>query len=684
GALLKGADFCFPVKAAHGHLKHFFDLPPEQAVDFVLVPYLISEEPNKESTNSHYCPYVQCQPGYLKAALALNGNAEIDKILSPVVDLRLTEKKVVKDLFEVLGGPLKCSEKAIQQAWQAARKAQLDFARACEEEGKKILAEIEKSGQKAIVFLGRPYNTCDLGSNLALPRKVSELGYMVLPLDFLPVGELPKAYENIYWSYPQRIMKAVEVIRQHPNLFGVFLTNFNCGPDSFVLTFAEHAMGTKPMLTLELDEHGADTGYITRIEAFMDVLKGKIDKPDRVNIVLPPVSSKDMKRRKLYIPPLLYPSNRLFAAAFRSEGYDAECLPQETRESFELGRSLTRGSECLPMALTAGTLHARLREVGADPKKSALFIATENGPCRFGQYSLMHRLILDRLGYGEMPILSPTYYNTYQGIEPLLRPKLFTAMVLADILYKALCKVRPYEIQKGETDRLYLEAIGIIERAIARNGKLKPAVREGLDLIRLVPQKKTQRPLVGVVGEIYVRLNLFGNENLDRAIERFGGEAWFAPSAEWIFYSAHMQKWLAREGITPWWDRGSSVVENLFLSAVEEDWMRFAGDFLNDRHEPPIDEVIKLGRRVLPFNHHGETLLTIGRAKKFSEVPVDLIVNCAPFGCMPGTLTSAIFQKEEWGVPIVNLMYDGNGQVNDRLEVFLNNLRQKGPRLVEV
>jgi len=53
----------------------------------------------------------------------------------------------------------------------------------------------------------------------------------------------------------------------------VYLTNFSCGPDSFLLSYAEEIMGNRPLLMLELDEHGADAGYMTRVEAFFDVLR---------------------------------------------------------------------------------------------------------------------------------------------------------------------------------------------------------------------------------------------------------------------------------------------------------------------------------------------------------------------------------------------------------------------------
>ena len=78
---------------------------------------------------------------------------------------------------------------------------------------------------------------------------------------------------NMFWAYGQQILAAAEFVRHHPNLYGIYFTNFCCGPDSFLLSFAEEMMGAKPFLSLELDEHGGDAGYLTRIEAFLDVIR---------------------------------------------------------------------------------------------------------------------------------------------------------------------------------------------------------------------------------------------------------------------------------------------------------------------------------------------------------------------------------------------------------------------------
>ena len=95
-----------------------------------------------------------------------------------------------------------------------------------------------------------------------------------LPFDFLPLGvaDVPDGHPDMYWRSGQDILRAAAVIRDDPRLHAIYLTNFNCGPDAFLLSFFRDAMGDKPFLELEVDEHTADAGLVTRCEAFFDSL----------------------------------------------------------------------------------------------------------------------------------------------------------------------------------------------------------------------------------------------------------------------------------------------------------------------------------------------------------------------------------------------------------------------------
>jgi predicted CoA-substrate-specific enzyme activase len=669
GGRMSGAEFCFPAK---GFLGHVALLAAKDGVDFVFLPEMKNEVPNEHVTTSTFCPYVQASPSYARAALALNAMESV-RLLSPIVDLRLEARTLLKRLASQLGPSLDRSPRQIEEAWHDAYEVQREFEQRLRDEGAAAIEDARASGEKLLVIVGRSYNIYDSGLNLDLPDKLAEQGRTVLPIDFLTLdlARLGQRYKNTYWGYGQKILAALEDIAHNDLLDAVYFTNFSCGPDSFLLTYASEIMGNKPYLALELDEHGSDTGYMTRIEAYFDVLRRpRKSNPVRRPFVAPPA---EINGRRLWIPDMHPYGTELAAAAMRGGGFDARALPPETEQTFELGRSLTRGSECLPTALTIGSLLAAMR---ASPpgQQHAFFMASAQGPCRFGQYVTLHRQILDREGFPDVPILAPSSYMGYAGLEEPIRRQIFKAMLVGDILMKAGCKVRPYELEEGETNYRLEREMAHLASVFEADGDLAKGVGESVRRIASVPVTTgPRRPLVGIVGEVYVRNNVFANENVLRSVEKLGAEAWMAPLAEWVLFTSSM--WNLRQNLD------QKFSKQLVQGWVKWHWLRHwerklygaASPLLDDRHEPDLDAVLASAMTKMPDSIGGEAILTVGRAIEFVKQKAAMVVNVAPFSCMPGTITTALFRQvsAETGTPIVNLFYDGTGSQNRSLEVYL-------------
>ena len=372
----------------------------------------------------------------------------------------------------------------------------------------------------------------------------------------------------------------------------------------------------------------------------------------------------------------------LYAAVFRGAGFNARALPLETHETFELGRSLTRGSECLPTACTTGSFVHLMQSRNLDPATQALFMPGTNGPCRFGQYGLLQRLVLNQTGMGKAAFLSPSCHNTYQGLSQKVRRRFWQAVLCADLLWKAACKIRPYEKAPGTTDAVLSEEVSRIGALLEKGScDIRRAFSDAVARIGSVPASALgTRPLVGIVGEIYVRCNPFANDNVIRSIEQLGGEAWLAPISEWVLYTAALQQWSVRK----YSSRNpinllDAYLKNRFLMHYEHEYNALAMPFLADRIEPDIHQTITEGCRFLPMNFSGEAIITLGRAVLFARQNAALVVNVAPFGCMPGTITSALCREvqAQTRVPMVSLFYDGEPGINRRLEVFLTALMAK-------
>ena len=677
GSQLSASDYCFPMKLAHGHAAA---LLRDKAVDHVFMPFVIGEQFDPEvTTAAHLCPLNIAQAASVRAACT---GAGIDpaRIVAPAVDLAWSDERLARQLHTALAPVLGVDADAVARAWNAARGALAEFRDECREIGERALAALGPD-DRAIVLLGRGYNLYDEGANVALPRKIAEQGWTLIPMDTLPlpVDSLGPGLHNMFWWSGRRMLEAARFTRDDPRLHAVCFTNFSCGPDSFVLTYMAEIMGENPYLVLELDEHGSDGGYLTRIEAFVDVLG-----QDRPAAPTPPPLREPagpMDRvgdRTLWMPPMAL-FGQMLPAVFRGAGYNAQILPPETEESFERGRKQCRGTECLPAPATIGSLIHTLEQQGEDLSRHAIFMPTAAGPCRFGQYNQLTRMALDRIGMDEVFITSPGSDDTYAGVGTRLQLRLYQGVLLNDVLTKLLCRLRPYELTPGLVEDIIDDGQADLVRMLEQNRDYMPVLRRLARRLRRVPLSGERRPLVGIVGEIYVRCNTFCNQDVIGAIETGGGEAWLSPISEWILYTQAMElrvtsderrrlQWAkarARTRLLEWYE---NRIYNVF------------GSMLADRHEPPVDEVIRAGERFIPVEFEGETILTIGRAVRYLQDGAAMVVNAAPFTCMPGALTSGVLRQvqDEMGAPVISLFYDGTGDVNRQVVLTLRNLGIEG------
>ncbi|MCD8141233.1 MAG: acyl-CoA dehydratase activase [Planctomycetaceae bacterium] len=281
GTAITSAEYCAPVVASHGHA---VEMLKGDKIDWLLVPYMMREPTAPGFTDAHFCCYVQAHPGVLMSAAGLEHK---DKILSPIVLFNRPDTEVARALAQGLA-KLNVSEAECLSALRKAREAQSAFAAKSLALGADAMEWLEKNEGLGLVCIGRPYNTLDAGLTLDLPRKMAALGYPVFYLDMLPydLNSVLPEFANMYWHYGQKILATAQYVADHPRLFGVYFTNFMCGPDSYILTYFKEIMNRvgKPYLVLQFDGHGADAGYLTRVEAALESFHtwSKIARPEVV------------------------------------------------------------------------------------------------------------------------------------------------------------------------------------------------------------------------------------------------------------------------------------------------------------------------------------------------------------------------------------------------------------------
>ncbi|MBI4348747.1 MAG: hypothetical protein HY553_18050, partial [Elusimicrobia bacterium] len=603
-------DPCLPMKVIYGMVA---DLLAKEGVTDVFLPAVVELKPfDPGSKKAAPCPQVQGVPFSLKGVFKAEEHGK--RFLAPELNLRGSHEEVVAQ-FEKFGAELGLSAELVRHAFAQAEKASEAFRIAQREEGAKIFGELKAKGKKGIVLLGRPYNALDSGLNLGIDREGRRRGWQALPIDFLPLESAtrsPADLNNDTWYFQGKLLQAAEVVAEDPDLFPVYITNFRCGPDAFIIKQVEARMrkAGKPFLVLELDEHSSIAGYRTRLDAFITSIElaqeaaavahekaetlsalaaGGAAEPAGLSFI----TLEELKRKKVFIP-RMSDHSILLAGALRAQGIDARAFRAPTDDALERGRRYANGKECLPYPVVVGEALRDLEaetKAGLKPEDAVVMFTNSSGSCRFSQYGRALQDALHSAGFPGAKVANlagkskePIVHNHFTPTLKLATG-IWKAYLVGDYMHQLLLENRPYEVHTDASAAAKAELLGagrvalgdfgerldLNDPDLARKVKLadliyEKAVREASDAIgdesklvdvlerfardmAAVPQDRSRKkPLIGVTGEIYVRWNDYANGDVLRQIEAQGGEAFLSPIAEYIYNGVEHHSPLGRLG----------------------------------------------------------------------------------------------------------------------------------------
>jgi predicted nucleotide-binding protein (sugar kinase/HSP70/actin superfamily) len=400
--------------------------------------------------------------------------------------------------------------------------------------------------------------------------------------------------------------------------------------------------------------------------------------------------SHTIKGKTLYVPRMSTGAALTVAAALRSFGIMAKVSPASDERTLQLAAQFTTGEECLPQRVILGNFLKVISKRDFNSDQTAFFLPTSSGPCRFGQYVPLLKKILKELGYQETVVFSPSSSDGYKGIDSnTSRVKRMTwrAIIISDILRKLLFMFRPYEYNSGESDRLHMESLEDVclvlsDDSLDMDSQISLLV-QNLESIRdrflniTLKEELGTRPLIGVVGEIFLRLNTFSNQNIIRRIEALGGENWIADISEWYWYTEYEVKRKLR-------DRGrnyslSMLKKNISSWIQKKDEKKLLSPFdiiFRERKEASIEKVLSYSNPYLPAQKAlGEMTINIGKAIEYFKSGCDGVVDISPFTCMNGIVTEGVYpvvSKDHNDIPIRIFYFDGVPFDLDRdLEIFM-------------
>jgi predicted CoA-substrate-specific enzyme activase len=658
------ASFCYPAELAHGWMQNLLRKEP----DYIFLPQVcelhVEKSPDRFPGHQCTCVALQAEPYYLRSAFK-----DIRcTVLSPTLNFS-RGWDAMKDEFVRMGRQLGRAPRAAAEAYRLAVEELKVFLRARRDLGRSALDELRQNPDRlGIVLFGRPYNAFASEANMGIPRKFASRGAYCIPFDCLPFLQEP-SWDKMTWAIGHDLMRAARFVKNHPRLFGAFVTNFSCGPDSFVVGYFREIMGTKPSLTLEIDSHTADAGVNTRVEAFLDIIdryrKLRIGDPPRPPFRRAYVDSangasalvaSDGKRYRLKDPrvKVLMPSmgrtiSELSCAALTGVGMRAEAVPLPDFQTLMLGRGNTSCKECLPLILTTGSLLEYLQQRRENGELLLYFMPTSNGNCRFSQYHVYLNGLIEKKQIENVATFTLTTADGYGGLGAANVAKIYKSLVVADLMDDIHNALRALAVDGREAEEAYEREMRLLVDCLQNGCKgLYPLLRqsaERLAAIRLKqPLERAKRVLLS--GEIFVRKDEFSSQAVVDALARRQIVALRAPMLEWLRFVDYRAQYIDSRKLSPT-DRFRLKVRALVFSRIERNIKRImvrSGLCSSDMVD--LESIMNYGEYFVPKQFGGETILAVGRF--FKDILRDFhgMISIGPFACLPTRIIQSILTPE--------------------------------------
>jgi predicted CoA-substrate-specific enzyme activase len=685
GKHIANAEFCAPIAALHGHVHYLMERS-----DYVFLPFYLEKKADEKGVRRQYCYYTQFAP----SVVSVSGDGKAgERLLTPLVHslhgMIHTKIELLSMLKPITGGRIHFLD--VSRAYDRA----CEYKASCLEQWKGVYArESRQRKDLCVVLLGRPYTIFPRFMNKGIPDMFASLGIRVFFQDMVPcsseeVAPVQKLVDEITWHYASEILKVAQVVALTRGVYPVLVTSFRCSPDSFAIDYFKKIMEAheKPYLILQLDEHASSVGYETRIEAGIRSFENHFSarSANKTPVYSPslfPVKEKSVSGKTLIIPNWDDITLKFMVANLEREGIDAR-LMDESESSIRESLRYNTG-QCIPLNIIAQEFVDYVKTHDLDPEKTLLWMVSSQIACNIGLFP--HHLKRLLHAYGKGMEMAGVYAGTMSFMDISLRLPINTyfAYMFGGLVREIGCRIRPYEKEKGKTDRVVKEGVDILVDAFLGKRSKEEALADAISSFQRIETSPAQnpRPKVAIFGDLYVRDNDVMNQDLIRFIERHNGEVIVTP------YSSYVQM-IARAYLKKWFFEGRymDVLSSKALLATVTRMEKVYGKYFAKILKNPVRRYTERPENILSnyhvrIEHTGESmdnLLKIFYIKKHYP-DVALFVQTSPAFCCPSLVTEAMAKdiEKKTGVPIVSITYDGtSSSKNDAVIPYLTYLNKQ-------
>ncbi len=687
---------CFPAKIVHGHIIQL----AESGVDRIFYPIVYYEKNDYEQTiNTFNCPIVSSYPDVIRSSVNPEKRFQIP-FDSPTItfdDVHLLRKACFIYLKK-----LGVKKNIFESAFHKSIQAQHNFKQQLRKKADEIINRAIAQNRTLTVVAGRPYQVDEL-INHKSTEILTGMGADVISEDAVPHPQNVKLNELhvlSQWTYTNRLYHAAHWAgKQKQNIQFVQLNSFGCGPDAISIDEATQILKSynKNHTLIRLDDITSTGSIRLRLRSMIESLRinpSEKNPLQRNKRLTTSIFQPDDTQRTIIAPSFATMYSPFLPALFSASGFKLEILPEPDNTSVNLGLKYANNEICYPATIIVGDIIKALQSGKYKRDKIAVAITQTGGQCRASTYLSLIKKAMVAAGFSDIPVVAVCTGGEAMNKQPGFQIEwkkimtiAFAGALYADSLAKMYYSTVVREKHKGTTKAVLQKYQKIVNDAIiTKNIKevyrlLKQAVEE----FNQIETNNKNYPKIGVVGEIYVKYNSFGNNYaVDWLIEQ-GIEVVVPPlieffTHEFVNFDVKKKAHLERASLS---DIYVFFIENFakwHIHRVNRILSRFK--FYDPFHN--IRDLSRKAANILNLaNQFGEGWLIPAEIAAFAEQGIHNVISLQPFGCIANQIIAKGVEKRIRDLyPDMNLLFldfdNGTTEANmlNRLHFMVKNVQE--------
>ncbi len=474
------------------------------------------------------------------------------------------------------------------------------------------------------------------------------------------------------------------------------LTSFGCGPDAFIIDEINDVLKRrgKSLTLLKIDDVNNIGSLRLRIRSLVESLKFSGGERRYIPFKTLPAFTKSEKYRTIIAPYFAEGYSELLPALFSIMGYKLENLPHADKEAAEIGLKYANNEICYPATLVIGSIIKALQSGNYNFDEIAVGITQTGGQCRASNYIALIKNALITAGYDTIPVISVAFGNDMMNEQPGFKLKItgnlsiaLFSLLYTDCIFKLYYAAVVREKTKGVAKELRIKYIDLALPLIKK--------RSTKGLLRLFEQAiiefdaniqhNDNIPIIGVVGEIYVKYNSFSHKNVLEWLSNQGVEV-VAPSMYNFFINSFVNKHINKMHFIKEVDLPLIITDTIYkiVYACAKRFDKIGKQFRYYRPFADIFHDAELASKIINLSaNFGEGWLIPAELASFAENKIFNAVSLQPFGCIANHVISKGIEKRIKKIyPQMNLLFldfdGGTSEANifNRLHFMVENTKQ--------